>query len=36
MDGDEHNDYGYFTLNQIRPEKTGIQLHKLITNVMKK
>jgi 8-oxo-dGTP pyrophosphatase MutT (NUDIX family) len=36
MDGDEHTQYGYFTLNQIRPEKTGIQLHKLITNVMGK
>jgi 8-oxo-dGTP pyrophosphatase MutT (NUDIX family) len=36
MDGDEHTQYGYFTLNQIRPEKTGTQLHKLITHVMSK
>lgn len=36
MDGDEHTEWKYFTLNQIRPEKTGIQLHKLITTVMSK
>jgi hypothetical protein len=36
MDGDEHTDWEYFTLNQIKPENTGIQLHKLITHVMSK
>jgi 8-oxo-dGTP pyrophosphatase MutT (NUDIX family) len=36
MDGDEHTDWEYFTLNRIRPERTGTQLHKLITHVMSK
>ena len=36
MDGDEHTDWNYFTLNQIKSERTGTQLHKLITHVMSK
>lgn len=36
MDGDEHSEWDYFTLNEVEPDKTGIQLHKLITHVMKK
>jgi ADP-ribose pyrophosphatase YjhB (NUDIX family) len=36
MDGNEHSDWDYFTLNEVEPDKTGIQLHKLITQVMKK
>ena len=36
MDGDEHTDWNYFTLNQIEPDKTGTQLHKLITHVISK
>ena len=36
LDGDEHTEYKYFTLNQIKPEKTGVKLHKLITHVMSK
>jgi 8-oxo-dGTP pyrophosphatase MutT (NUDIX family) len=36
MDGDEHSDWGYFTLKEVKPERTGTQLHKLITHVMSK
>lgn len=36
LDGHEHSDWKYFTLNQIKPEKTGVKLHKLITHVMSK
>ena len=36
MDGDEHTDWEYFTSNQVKPEKTGVKLHKLITHVMEK
>jgi 8-oxo-dGTP pyrophosphatase MutT (NUDIX family) len=36
MSGDEHSDWEYFTLNQIKPEQTGVNLHKLISIVMKK
>ena len=36
MDGDEHTDWNYFTLNEVEPDKTGTQLHKLITHVMEK
>lgn len=36
MDGDEHSEWDYFTLNEVEPDKTGIQLHKLITHVMGK
>ena len=36
MDGDEHTDWNYFTINQIEPDKTGTQLHKLITHVISK
>jgi 8-oxo-dGTP pyrophosphatase MutT (NUDIX family) len=36
MSGDEHSNWEYFTLNQIKPEQTGVNLHKLISIVMKK
>lgn len=36
MDGDEHSEWGYFTLTQVKPEKTGLRLHELITHVMNK
>jgi ADP-ribose pyrophosphatase YjhB (NUDIX family) len=36
MSGDEHSDWGYFTLNEIEPNKTGTQLHKLISIIMNK
>lgn len=36
MDGGEHTDWNYFTLNQIKPDRTGTQLHKLITHVISK
>jgi ADP-ribose pyrophosphatase YjhB (NUDIX family) len=36
MDGDEHSEWDYFTLNEVEPDKTGTQLHKLITHVMEK
>jgi 8-oxo-dGTP pyrophosphatase MutT (NUDIX family) len=36
MDGEEHTDWEYFTSNQVKPEKTGVKLHKLITHVMEK
>ena len=36
MDGDEHTDWNYFTLNEVEPDKTGTQLYKLITHVMEK
>jgi ADP-ribose pyrophosphatase YjhB (NUDIX family) len=36
MDGDEHSEWGYFTLTQVKPEKTGLRLHELITHVMSK
>jgi ADP-ribose pyrophosphatase YjhB (NUDIX family) len=30
ISGDEHSEWKYFTLNEIKPEKTGIQLYNLI------
>ena len=36
MDGHEHTDWGYFTLNKIRPENTGVRLYKFICGVMNK
>jgi ADP-ribose pyrophosphatase YjhB (NUDIX family) len=36
MSGDEHSDWGYFTLNEVEPNKTGTQLHKLISIIMNK
>lgn len=35
VDGDEHSDWGYFKLKEIRPERTGTHLSKLIQNVLK-
>ena len=28
-DGEEHSDWGYFSINQIKPENSGTYLHKL-------
>lgn len=30
ISGDEHSEWKYFTLNEIKPEKTGVQLYNLI------
>jgi len=29
IDGDEHTDWGYFTLNEIKPETSGDYFHRL-------
>jgi len=36
MSGDEHSDWGYFTHDEVEPNKTGTQLHKLISIILKK
>ena len=34
-DGEEHSEWGYFTIRQIRPENCGTQLYKLIEIMLK-
>ena len=34
-DGEEHSEWGYFTIRQIRPENCGTQLYKLIEIILK-
>jgi hypothetical protein len=36
IDGDEHTECGYFTLNQIEPQMTGTYLYKLIEIIFDK
>lgn len=35
IDGDEHSDWGYFSLPQIKIEKTGTYLYKLLEVILK-
>lgn len=35
IDGEEHTDWGYFTIDQIQAEKSGDYLHKLAEIVLK-
>lgn len=34
IDGDEHSDWGYFSLPEIKIEKTGTYLYKLLKNIL--
>jgi 8-oxo-dGTP pyrophosphatase MutT (NUDIX family) len=34
-DGDEHTDWGYFSINEISPETSGTYLHKLAEIILK-
>ena len=35
VDGDEHTDFGYFSLKQIRPEDSGTFLYELAKIILK-
>lgn len=35
IDGDEHSDWGYFSLSEIKIEKTGTYLYKLLEVILK-
>jgi ADP-ribose pyrophosphatase YjhB (NUDIX family) len=35
LDGEEHTDWGYFSIDEIQPEKSGEYMHKLAEIILK-